>query len=574
MFPILKEKLFYKFIRDNKKYFIYYILIITIIKPIKSIIIPKQYGNLFDAAKSSDIQSGLGIIKTAIYCLAGLWVANIVLDYFKNMIDAELIPRFLSNARNEIFRDTIHKHSQNYKDVKTGEYITRIYDLTRELRNIVIYVLEFFYPTIVVSVSVIVYYMFISKKIGCIVLISLIILIFTSIYYGKRSVNLSAERESYYLRMTEKMNDSLGNLMNVYLNNQDKQEIQKNKDIDDKHTELYVAQNQNTEKLVFIMSIITVLTMFIVIWMCYTDLKSKTINSKTFTTILLVFIYYVDYMFGISWEIPHFLTKLGIIKNSLPFLEEILLHKNDMGSQQKIHDWTIECRNVSFRYQLNLPWIYHDMNISIQAREKVAFMGKSGMGKTTLAKLLLGIYRPTHGDIIIGGQNQKSLDNSYLRNHINYINQRTNLFNETVMYNLQYGNNQSDQFVTEFLKKYKLLSIYDRLEKGLYNMAGVQGGNLSQGMQKITILVRGLLRGGNIIIFDEPLTSLDFKTRELVMNMIKEECRVKTVLIITHDREVIPYVDRVIHMEDLTPLKPDIKVEHEIDPEDWIYGES
>ena len=88
--------------------------------------------------------------------------------------------------------------------------------------------------------------------------------------------------------------------------------------------------------------------------------------------------------------------------------------------------------------------------------------------------------------------------------------------------------------------------------------------------------MRGILKGGNIIILDEPLTSLDHQTREKVMGMIQEECRDKTVIIITHDKEVIPYVDRVIHMEDLSAISTAETSESrsEIDPESWIYSES
>jgi ABC-type multidrug transport system fused ATPase/permease subunit len=574
MHQVLKDKLFYKFFKENKRYFVYYILIITLIKPIKSILIPKQYSKLFDSAKGGD--KNFGIIQTTIFFLIGIWIVSIVLEYFKNMIDAELLPKFLSNARNVIFKDTVHLHSEKYQDVKTGEFITRVYDLTRMLRDIMIYVLEFFYPTIVVTLSVVGYYLVISKKMALIVLLSISILVGFSIYYGGKSIRLSAEREHYYLQMTEKMNDSLGNLMNVYLNNQDESEIKKNKEIEGEHTRLYVEQNKNTEKLVFTMSIIVVATLFLVIWQSYRDLKNKKISSESFTTILLVFIYYVDYMFGISWEIPHFLNKLGIVKNSIPFLENILLHKQRESDGADVADWSIECRNVSFRYRNDLPFIYHQLNLKINDKEKVGFMGKSGMGKSTLAKLILGIYQPTEGEILIGGKPQTQQSNHFLRKHINYINQKTNLFNETVLFNLQYGNNVDRDTILKKLKHYDLLSIYDRLEKGIDNISGVQGGNLSLGMQKITVLMRGILKGGNIIILDEPLTSLDHQTRGKVMRMIQEECRDKTVIIITHDKEVIPYVDRVIHMEDLSAISTAETSESrsEIDPESWIYGES
>jgi ABC-type multidrug transport system fused ATPase/permease subunit len=134
-------------------------------------------------------------MKTTIFILLGVWLLSIGIEFLKNMIDAELIPNFLSHLRNVIFRDTVHLHSEKYKDIKTGEYITRIYDLTRIMRDVMIYVMEFFYPTLVVTVSVIVYFMFIAKKIGFIVLISFLLLVLFGVYYGRKSIDLSSERE-------------------------------------------------------------------------------------------------------------------------------------------------------------------------------------------------------------------------------------------------------------------------------------------------------------------------------------------------------------------------------------------
>ena len=106
-------------------------------------------------------------------------------------------------------------------------------------------------------------------------------------------------------------------------------------------------------------------------------------------------------------------------------------------------------------------------------------------------------------------------------------------------------------YIDNLLDKYDLRTIYDNLEKGLETEAGPKGSKLSLGMQKVTILMRGLMRKSKIIIFDEPLAGLDQKTREKVINLILGETENKTVLIITHDQEIIPYMDRVVNLKDI-----------------------
>ena len=129
------------------------------------------------------------------------------------------------------------------------------------------------------------------------------------------------------------------------------------------------------------------------------------------------------------------------------------------------------------------------------------------------------------------------------------MNQRTILFEESVLYNLQYGNNASKEIIIELLKKYELIDYYNTLYNGIESNCGVNGSNLSLGMQKIIMVVRGILKPNKqIIIFDEPLTSLDKETREKIVKLIKNETKGKTIIIISHDPEILPYADNIIRL--------------------------
>ena len=110
---------------------------------------------------------------------------------------------------------------------------------------------------------------------------------------------------------------------------------------------------------------------------------------------------------------------------------------------------------------------------------KYAIIGQSGRGKTTLMKMLAGLYTPETGSIYIDDVDIKSMDVQYLRENVNYVNQRTNMFNETIMYNMLYGNHDAtEEQAVALLKKYDLLTIFERLPDGLNSSAGVNGGNL------------------------------------------------------------------------------------------------
>lgn len=127
------------------------------------------------------------------------------------------------------------------------------------------------------------------------------------------------------------------------------------------------------------------------------------------------------------------------------------------------------------------------------------------------------------------------------------------MFDKSVIENMKYGNNLHDDKIIKFLNKYDLVTLFSNLNNGIYENVLVGGSNLSLGMQKVIILVRGILNINKslIVVFDEPLAGLDHATRSKVMKMIKNECKNKTLIIITHDLEIKSIVDRSIDIYDL-----------------------
>ena len=150
--------------------------------------------------------------------------------------------------------------------------------------------------------------------------------------------------------------------------------------------------------------------------------------------------------------------------------------------------------------------------------------------------------------------NTKDIDNTVLRSMIIYINQRTQMFDMTVLENIKYGNpGVSDADVIQVIEKYQLETIYTGLRNGIRSECGLNGNHLSLGMQKTTILLRAYFKmgGSQIVVFDEPLSGLDGETRKKIMKMISDIDKSKTVIIITHDKEILSITNRSV---DLKPI--------------------
>jgi ATP-binding cassette subfamily B protein len=260
---------------------------------------------------------------------------------------------------------------------------------------------------------------------------------------------------------------------------------------------------------------------------------------------------YLSNLLRLSDYIPFYLTKLGIVQCSNDFLLSLLEKSNTRSIKNAVSKGHIKFEDVEFKYSGSRAPVLLGFHLEVQPGEKIGILGTSGSGKTTAMKLLSGMYTPTSGLLQIDGHSVHTIDLQHLRRQIVYINQRTQLFNMSILKNIQYGNKVSAKEVGDLLKRYKLETVYAKLPQGIYTNAGVNGSSLSLGMQKITMLMRGLLRNGKVIILDEPLAGLDASTRVKVMQIIKDKCSGKTTLVITHDKEIIPYMDRVVNISEI-----------------------
>ena len=204
-------------------------------------------------------------------------------------------------------------------------------------------------------------------------------------------------------------------------------------------------------------------------------------------------------------------------------------------------------KNIYFSYD-DSQKIFTNFNLSIKKGQKVAIIGSSGSGKTTLMKLLLGLHSPQKGKIIVNQCDIKNINPTILRDQINYINQRTGLFSDNVINNIKYGNSWNNKDIISLLKKYQLDTVFQQLKNGIYSNVGVQGKNVSLGMQKVIMNCRGLLKNGYIVVLDEPLAGLDTSTRMKMIRLINDMCKNKTLIVITHDKEILPYMDKTINL--------------------------
>lgn len=210
----------------------------------------------------------------------------------------------------------------------------------------------------------------------------------------------------------------------------------------------------------------------------------------------------------------------------------------------------LEFKNVTFSYD-NQKQILDNVNLSIKKGEKVAIIGRTGAGKSTLISLLLGLIQPDKGNILIDGIRYPDLNRESIFNLFSYISQEPILFNDSIKYNIQIGKlTSSENELIEASKKAQLHPFISHIQHGYDTVVGDRGDMLSGGERQRITIARALLRNAPIIIFDEATSSLDYETESDIKDAVFKLSANKTLIIITHRLTTLKGVDKVYNIKD------------------------
>jgi ATP-binding cassette subfamily B protein len=219
------------------------------------------------------------------------------------------------------------------------------------------------------------------------------------------------------------------------------------------------------------------------------------------------------------------------------------------ASKLKVNNSLILFKNVSFEYESKQK-VLNDLQFTIEPGSKVALVGESGEGKTTISNLLLRLYDPTGGKIEIDGQDISKVTQTSLRENIAVVFQDPTLFSGTVRENIAYGKPRATQ--KEIVNAAKSANAYDFIQKlpqGLDTLVGERGMKLSGGQKQRIAIARAILKDAPILILDEATSSLDSKSEHEVQIALEKLMKGRTTIIIAHRLSTIADVDKIVTLK-------------------------
>ncbi|MEH2090255.1 ABC transporter ATP-binding protein [Nostoc sp.] len=209
----------------------------------------------------------------------------------------------------------------------------------------------------------------------------------------------------------------------------------------------------------------------------------------------------------------------------------------------------VELSHVSFGYDANRQ-VLQDINLLIEPYQTVALVGRSGSGKSTLVKLLLRYFEPQAGQILIDGQDIRTLNVGKYRRRLAIVHQEVDIFNGTILDNLTYGRtNASLEQVKEACRIARVDEVVEHLPQGYYTVVGERGVRLSGGQRQRLGIARALLVEPDVLIFDEATSSLDYESErsiQLAMRSIQGTC---TTIVIAHRLSTVREADKIVVLE-------------------------
>jgi len=210
----------------------------------------------------------------------------------------------------------------------------------------------------------------------------------------------------------------------------------------------------------------------------------------------------------------------------------------------------IKFNNVTFNYPDEEQAAIESVSFTVKSGEKVGIIGRIGSGKSTIHKLMLNLYKPTEGSILLDGIDIQQIDPADLRKNLGYMPQDITLFSGTIKTNIMYGfSHVDDEKVVQAAEVSCVNDFVNNHPLGFDRAVGERGQALSGGQRQSVGMARAMLRDVPVYLFDEPTSGMDSTTESKVTQNLQESIKDKTVLLVTHKAALLQLVDRLIVLD-------------------------
>ncbi|MFT5716226.1 MAG: ATP-binding cassette subfamily B protein [Oleiphilaceae bacterium] len=484
----------------------------------------------------------IAISVAMLYC-----IANGIRFYLFESVGEKIV----NHLKNTLFSAIMRLDIAFFDGNETGELVSRLSSDVESLKDTLSIDFAMLLKSCIVAFGSLILLLFISIELTAMLLLIIPFTLTLSHWLGGKARHLSFHQQEYAARSIQVAQESISNIRVIHAFNAQKKTIQQfagltGQELGSKLTSARLfGVFQALSSMIFYLSTITLL------WFTSNRTGPDGLSTGDLTSFLLYAAMLSSSVGAISGFWGEWMRALGSTSRLFDIIEQSSLNQEQENAMTKpALTGQIEFKQITFTYPQR-PEInaLTKVNFKIGAGEKIALVGHSGSGKSTIANLLLAFYKPTEGDILFDGYSSEELGRHYVRNSIVMVEQEPSLFSGTIADNILYSLNKAEatkeaciqaakqanahEFITQFPDKYD-------------TKVGDQGVQLSGGQKQRIAIARAMVRNPKILILDEATSALDTESEHLVQDALNQLMKDRTTIIIAHRLSTVSSADKVI----------------------------
>ncbi|MFW9949689.1 MAG: ABC transporter ATP-binding protein [Candidatus Thorarchaeota archaeon] len=537
-----------------KQKFLLLVVIIGIVSvTLTRTLIPLILGDIIDTIPAfSNISQILPLIFLALF----VYATTIALDYGSMMAGHFLGLKAEKNMRTEFF-DVIQSKPLKYHDTaRIGDLqALATYDL-RIVNTMIAHGAFYIYPFIQVCIVIIILFDLLDFRLALIFIPFLILYCYFTLYYRKKLSPFVKARMEKNSNISIVLQDNITGIKVIKTFTTEKLEKRRFLSAVRAFRDNWIGENDVQSKFYPLLILYLAISILFLISCLFVSSNTLTIGELVATNLLLITL--IDPTNLIFWATNDMMSGFAACSRVFKALSkgesEYLNSDSNLTSNRLAGK--IEFKNVSFFYESEnnkTTKVFENLNFSINPKQKVALVGPTGCGKTTLAKIILSLYKPQEGSIYIDDNDINNYPLETLRKRIGYIEQDIYLFPRSIKENISFGRpDASDDEIKEAAKLAQVDDFVKDFPNGYETIVGERGTRLSGGERQRIAIARAILTDPDIIILDDSVSAVDSETEDKIGKAIENVLKKRTTLIITHRLNTIRSSDKILVLKEGT----------------------